>query len=143
MRFEGAVVGQPSTNNGVEAMNATLKREYTMRDRLQVGQFLNPLINIVKEWSEARNPSSPNCVKFCSRPTASMKTWTNAFQRACDERTVIEEPNGKQGCVQYYTASSTSKKPILKKTLADFKAKNGTWKTFNEFRLIIYLLSCS
>ena len=35
--FEGAAVGQPSTNNGVEAMNATLKREYTMRDRLLVG----------------------------------------------------------------------------------------------------------
>ena len=33
MRFEGAVVGHPSTNNGIEAMNGTLKREYTMRDR--------------------------------------------------------------------------------------------------------------
>jgi len=37
--FEGAAVVFPSANNGLEATNAVIKREHTLRERLPVGNF--------------------------------------------------------------------------------------------------------
>ena len=39
--YEGAALGQPSTNSGIESTNAAIKRGHTLRERLPVGQVLN------------------------------------------------------------------------------------------------------
>ena len=64
--FEGAAVGQPSSNNGLEFTNGVIKSEHTMRERLPVGQFLSTVLRIVLEWSETRNPESANCIESVS-----------------------------------------------------------------------------
>lgn len=48
-RYEGAAVGYPATNNGLEATNSWIKRGHTLRERLLVDQFLrNVLVLICK-----------------------------------------------------------------------------------------------
>ncbi|KAL8598278.1 hypothetical protein ACOMHN_035228 [Nucella lapillus] len=39
--YEGYAPGCPSTNNGLEAVNQTIKRQNTFRERLQLSRFLN------------------------------------------------------------------------------------------------------
>ena len=58
--YEGAAIGYPSTNNGIEATNSVLKKHYTFRERLPVGQFFILMENIINNWSTARDPQSPN-----------------------------------------------------------------------------------
>ena len=59
--YEGAALGQPSTNNGIESTNAAIKRSHTLRERLPVGQFLNDLERLITKWSKSRDP---NCVNY-------------------------------------------------------------------------------
>ena len=54
--YEGASLGFPSTNNGVEGTNAVIKRDHTIRERLPVGQFLHNVVDLVRKWSERRDP---------------------------------------------------------------------------------------
>ena len=78
--FKGAAVRFPSINNWLEAQNAVIKREHTLRERFPVGQFLSSAFILVKKWSERRNPTSKNCVSFTRAPTVSLKVWTGAHQ---------------------------------------------------------------
>ena len=64
MWYEGAAPQFPSTNNGLEATNAWIKRGHTLRERLPVGQFLNSATELVHTWSVQRNPGSVNCLHF-------------------------------------------------------------------------------
>ena len=84
--YEGAALNYSSTNNGLESTNAIIKAEHTMRERLPVGQFLSVMVEIVNEWSDRRNPVSPNCIKFKKTPKVSLAEWTKAFQWAAENR---------------------------------------------------------
>ena len=123
--FEGAAVGQPSSNNGLEATNGVIKSEHTMRERLPVGQFLSTTLEIVLQWSETRDPESANCIEYATTPKVSLPQWTKAYQWAVEKKTVIEEAAG-----TFFTASSTSIQ-ITKKRLKQYK--EAKWRTFDEF----------
>jgi len=83
--FEGAAVGQPSSNNGLEATNGVIKSEHTMRERLPVGQFLSTTLEIVLQWSETRDPESANCIEYATTPKVSLPQWTKAYQWAVEK----------------------------------------------------------
>ena len=78
--YEGAALTFPSTNNGLEATNAWLKRAQTFGERLPVGQFLNNMTDVARQWSERRNPESENCTDFSNEPRPTLKEWTAAYQ---------------------------------------------------------------
>jgi hypothetical protein len=48
--YERIALGYPSTNNGLEATNAVIKKSHTMRERLPVGQFLNNILELLITW---------------------------------------------------------------------------------------------
>ena len=74
--------GLPATNNGVEATNAVIKKQYTLKERLPVGQFLHTVADILRNWSESRSPANINCKHFATVPTISLSEWTRAYQWA-------------------------------------------------------------
>jgi hypothetical protein len=58
--YEGYMPLNPSTNNGLESINATIKKEHTLRQRLALALFLKVKIDIVKAWSTDRDPQRRN-----------------------------------------------------------------------------------
>ena len=52
-------------------------------------------------WSETRNPDSVNCKKFNDHPITSLKQWTEGYQWAMANHTVLEDGE------LFYTSSST------------------------------------
>lgn len=135
--YEGAGIGYPSTNNGIEGTNAWIKREQTLRERLPVGQFLNTLVYLLEKWSTNRDPQRVNHVPFAEEPTLSLKLWTTAYQWALSNKEVLVRTLNKN-CIQYFTASSKMKKPIDKKSLQKYLKIQGKWSSFDEFKKYNY-----
>lgn len=77
--YEDAAVGLPSTNNGVEATNAVIKAEHTLRVRLPIGEFLGCSSDMVRQWSQRRNPKSVNWTFFNETTIISLGPWTKYF----------------------------------------------------------------
>ena len=50
--YEGAHPWQISNNQGVEGKNRDIKLNYTFRRRLELGELVSVLLNLVSEWSE-------------------------------------------------------------------------------------------
>lgn len=128
--FEGAAPGQPSTNNGIEATNAVIKREHTFRERLPIGHFLHSAIELVEKWSMTRNPDFINCIKYAISRVPALKDYTTAYQWATANHKVIQCDDDEQ---TYYTSSTASKKDINITWILRMKKKEGAWKTFEEF----------
>jgi hypothetical protein len=133
--YEGAAVGYPSTNNGLESTNAVIKREHSLRERLPVGQFVNKVVHLVTQWSERRNPNSVNCIEFAEIPRISLQLWTVAYQWAAADKAILQRPHEKDGCTQYFVASSAANKSITEKLLSKFLKGDGKWRTFEEFKV--------
>merc|ERR1719223_2020476 len=66
--YEGAALCRPSTNNGLEGTNGVIKRNFTNRDRLPVGRFIDMICQIVGSHSERHNERSSNFQKFAQSP---------------------------------------------------------------------------
>jgi len=127
--YEGAILGYPSTNNGLEATNVVLKRNCTVRERLPVGQFLVRAEEVVRRWSEERDTSSINCKIFARSGVVRM--WTKAYHWALQKKVVIEWKQ--KHSTMYYTAAACSD-PITSDRFATIKAKENKWRTFGEFK---------
>jgi len=130
--FAGAAPGHPSSNNGLEATNAVIKKENTLRERLPVGQFLNCMSEIVKMWSRSRDPLSVNCVVFAESPTLSLKLWTDAFNWAVSNRPMLQ--HDKNDCTKFFVWSSRMEGPITPQMLRKFQRCEGRWTDFNDLK---------
>jgi len=68
-----------TNTSGIEGLNYT-KKEGTFRERLSLMAFMDVMFNLVKSWSQNRDPASPNCCHFVTEfvdiPT---KLWTDAY----------------------------------------------------------------
>lgn len=136
--YEGIAVGYPSTNNGLEATNSVIKKEYTLRERLPVGQFLHNILELLVRWSKERNPESPNFKKFCEVPTISLQQWTCAYQWAMLNKKVLQENSEEDGSKVFYTCSDSINQSIDVEQLSIYKDKEGKWETFDEFKNYSY-----
>ena len=99
--YEGAALGHPSTNYGIESTNSIIKKENTLRERLPVGQFLHCCVDMVKDWSERRNPTSVNCVHYAEIRSINTRMWTEAYQWVTQNVAVLQCTRG--NCVQYFS----------------------------------------
>lgn len=129
--YEGAAVGFPSTNNGIEGTNAVIKGEGTLRERLPLGQFLSCAVTMVRHWSMDRDPTSVNCKVFADTASVSLPSWTSAYQWASTNKPVLERDA--VNCKQYFVTSSTIETPISSTLLSKHERRNGKWKTFDEY----------
>ena len=78
--FEGFGQNCPSTNNAIESFNAVLKRCYTLRERMAVGDFLESMENMLNEQSLLRDPISKDSKPFQTLKIIKKKTWQAAYE---------------------------------------------------------------
>ena len=62
--YEGYLPDGPSTNNGLEGTNGTIKTEHTFRKRVSLATFLLKANEIVETWSNKRDSASANNPKL-------------------------------------------------------------------------------
>lgn len=130
--YEGAAVGYPSTNNGIEAINSVLKNKHIFGEQYPVDLFLSSLNNIIDSWSTARNPRSPNCIEFCSIRPIPLKEWINGYQWAMANKNVIkrEEPNN----TTFHVCSSLFENECTDEVITKYYEFYGKWESFDDFR---------
>lgn len=79
--------GMPSTNNGVESCNSTIKRDFSHRERLQPKPFFNMLSNVVSYFSKKYRV--PNAI--VAKPPIFKKIYENASKRILSGPSFEEE----------------------------------------------------
>uniref|UniRef100_A0A914WRT3 SWIM-type domain-containing protein n=1 Tax=Plectus sambesii TaxID=2011161 RepID=A0A914WRT3_9BILA len=51
--YEGAAMGEVSTNNGLESLHGRIKRFGTLRKKMSIGSFVKEMNRLIGEWSHA------------------------------------------------------------------------------------------
>uniref|UniRef100_A0A914X3P3 SWIM-type domain-containing protein n=1 Tax=Plectus sambesii TaxID=2011161 RepID=A0A914X3P3_9BILA len=51
--YEGAAMGEVSTNNGLESLHGRIKRFGTLRKKMPIGSFVKEMNRLMEEWSRA------------------------------------------------------------------------------------------
>ena len=129
--YEGYSGHRPSTNNGLEAINRTIKDSHTLRDRLPLPRFLGKAIGIVKAWSSELGEDP-----IKSEKTITLQMWTKAWQWSQDTPTLHSITVG--GFQPIFIKPSTSKD-----SLQEFKVKvdiyvgalhSGTFRTWEVYK---------
>ena len=119
--YEGYLEGCPSTNNGLESINGTLKKESTFRTRTSLAHFITRANDIAKSWSLKRDPSSANHQKiFIKAPTIGTRDFTAAYDWS--KEAVIIQKNC-QGSKHFFFKSKT----------ALIEVSNTSVKRYNDF----------
>jgi hypothetical protein len=104
--FEGASLGSPSTNNCLEATNAIIKKQYTLRERLRLGEFSDCLEQgIVANFSTERDTGRVNHKKIEDEPPISLQMWTKSYQWVKSNVSVLQD-NASDDCGIYFIPSS-------------------------------------
>lgn len=80
--YEGIVRGYPKTNNGLESINGTIKKEATFREKLPLRQFMQTMFDFIKGWSEDRNPECPNFKRYSLIPTVNLGMAKKGYEWA-------------------------------------------------------------
>ena len=78
--YEGYADGYPCTNNALESTNDVIKKEATLKDRLQFFICMNKLLS---DWSSNRDPKFNTTKKFATKPEVSTHEWTLGFEWVC------------------------------------------------------------
>ncbi|KAB0790703.1 hypothetical protein PPYR_14849, partial [Photinus pyralis] len=131
--YEGACARFPSTNNGLESINATIKKEHTLRERLPVGQFMEALrTSLVEKWSYERNPENPNYKPFFSTIKLTTKLWTDAYQWVKLKPKMFEEKSNEKTI--YYTKSTNATEVLNQEEMQTWKNTYLKWECFDDFR---------
>jgi len=130
--YEETAPAHPSSNNGLESINGTSKREHTLRERLPGGQFLRKVDGLLRAWSSDRDPSSSNCKRFAVTPSISLAEWTAAFHWAVRKVKMLQRTSS-GGCRLYYAAAS-GRPEITTAQLCAYQKSKGQWSTFDDFK---------
>ena len=140
--YEGFVIGALATNNGLEAINRTIKDNYTFRDRLPFRQFLTKSTEIVENWS-----ADLAVEMFQTSPRLGTKEWTMAWQWA-QEPTILHLTHD-SGVQQYFIKPANSKATAeeFEDAVDAYKiAKTapggyGSWDNYAKLRESVWILT--
>jgi hypothetical protein len=100
----------PSTNNGLESINATIKREHTFRARLALALFLKTKLEIANKWSKEHDLSRVNHKKVAKEPESTENHALNVLAYGLKKskiHTLILRENGN---VHYFINATENKK---------------------------------
>lgn len=128
--YEGYAPGCPSTNNCLEATNLAIKRQNTLRERLEMSRFLGIVENdIVKSWSMERAPNTTaGHTQIAEAPDRTLKMWTTAYQWATSRAESLKTGN------TIFVGSSTLDKDLktaIRET--EEKAESSSWADFDDY----------
>lgn len=114
--YEGFATRTPSQNNALESTNAVIKREQTLRERLDLSQFRVVLFKMIMQWSD-EYINGLNSINF-KEPKIELKAWTSGYQFARSNTKI--------------TSKANENKIVYAIPLVD--AIQLEWKTFDEFK---------
>ena len=135
--FEGFQNGFPSTNNGLERANRSLKDDYTLHVKLGLAQFLKKMEEAITHWSkrERREP-------FQESLTPSLAEWTEAWQwksmgvprrrlvsRASREAHLIPA----KGHIEDFDDNCRQYLPMMQHGF-------GTWREYRSYRQCLWMV---
>jgi hypothetical protein len=136
--YEGYLEGCPSTNNGLESINGTLKKESTFRTRTSLAEFITTANCIAKSWSSKRDPASPNHPKiFVKETTVTTKDLTAAYDWS-KEAVVIQKLS--QGSKHFYFKSKTALNEVNSASVKKYSdsMKSFQIRSFDEYHNIFF-----
>lgn len=127
-----SLLGRPaaSTNNGLESVNGTIKRECTLRELLSIPDWIESSTKLVRDWSWYRDPANVNAKIFSVRPLLEMKDWIKAleYKHSADVYSLSESD-------VYYVSSSAGMAISSERTLETYNTllEDCSWLTFDDF----------
>ncbi len=129
--FEGASEKTPSTNNGLEAVNRTIKSEITKYERLPLSRFLPAVMQLLQGWSKNRNPANKNSKLFAKMPVPTLSLWTSAYKWATSANACRKKDKE-----TYYILPSNSNHDTVTGAIKQFREKEDSqiWQDFDDFR---------
>jgi hypothetical protein len=136
--YEGYLEGCPSTNNGLESINGTLKKESTFRTRVSLAFFISKANKIAKDWSLKRDPKSPNHPKlFIKEPTISTKDFTAAYDWS-KEAVVIQKvcPDSKHFFFKSKMAVGEITNTVVRKYSES--SKSSEFQSFDDYHNVFF-----
>lgn len=117
--YEGAMQHTPSTNNSLEATNRVIKDQFTLRERLFLGEFVTVLEQMIGQFSRRCKTD----LKFSIEPTISAKVWTSTYEWL-NLNPVLPKKHKSNGDVTIEIVSTAGiKTPIL----------SSKWTNFDEY----------
>lgn len=127
--FEGAADYTPSTNNGQESHNATIKKKITLRRRLPMNQFLVTMRDMTSDISKEFAKKERY---LATEPTIQRETYENATRLIVQN---FKSFKAKNSCGSVYTYSVPSSGCAVENaTETYYKTLVRTiWKSFDEF----------
>jgi hypothetical protein len=133
--FEGAAPGAPSTNNCLEATNNVIKKEWTLRDRLRLRDFMDTAFSKLHNWSTEHIPNCPNTKVFSLTPTYSLALQTEAFQWAkSDAQLRRQQDTSRLGVVKFYVQPGNQHR-LKDQDLSTYDRQQITlpWRNFDSY----------
>lgn len=130
--YYGAVIGVPTTNNGIEGTNSAIKSQHTFRKRWPLKEFLNEINSLVENWSYYRNPLCPNYKEFSQIYVPSIPEWSSAFNWLMDKYTILEKIE--ESSTNYYFLSKKLTKEESLFKIQSYMNKMKEWDSFEEFK---------
>jgi hypothetical protein len=136
--YEGFAAGLLSTYNGLESFNASIKKEITEFQRINLGFFFTNFENdfIVKS-SNLLNEKFDQPRLFENDVSIELATWTKAFQLNVNNETKIIEVTRKNPTFHYIPTSTYSNKDGS----IDQFIKNYIKELSLHLTLLLFLLS--
>ena len=83
--YEAAAPELPSTNNGLESFNRTVKDDYTLRERLPFAIFKEKMVDMMRNISFDRSQECQNYKPFAETPNFSKAIQVEAFKTSCEK----------------------------------------------------------
>lgn len=128
--FEGAADYTPSTNNGLESHNATIKKKITLRRRLPMSEFLVSMKAMTADISQS---FSQNNRVMATEPDVAKQTFENAIIMVTNNFKAFKAKQKGNSNISIFSVPS-SKCADENATEAYYKTLvKTTWDSFDEF----------
>ena len=131
--YEGYLEKSPSTNNGLESINSTIKKEHTFRVRMPVAEFISTSLEINKDWSEKRDPNSVNHPKSVAQePTIETKDFTSAYNWLKETKIIQKDSLSTK---QFFFKSKLTTMQVSKTSIRSYRnaLTSNEIRTFDEY----------
>ncbi|RNA00682.1 hypothetical protein BpHYR1_026613, partial [Brachionus plicatilis] len=136
--YEGFLSDGPSTNNGLESINSTLKKNHSFRKRLPLHQFLSLAKDIIKHWSKRRDPLSVNCKNFSLQPTIDTQLLTKTYDWIKHKKKSIARDE--DNMIINYTNSTMANVEVNNQNIKTYRSavEHLNFKSFDKFYGILF-----
>lgn len=134
--YEGFAPNSPSTDNALEATNRWIKELGTGRHRRRLRHFLNFTFDLLRRWSNERDPDKAECKEFVYRPTKTFDVWRSSDQWARLNKPYLSRPHPNGW--RYYFVAAGDQDPV---TPAEVNAywsafTHLSWLSFEDYALM-------